>query len=347
MVTGLTLRLSSRQTLRALEHVDLLGLLAAQLAAGVPTASADVLPGARFRPDARVASEDPSGARFRPDARLASEDLSGAEFRPDARAQETEVEDPETGQRCLLPTAALQLIRLTGLAALAARTLAAPGVVTAAVFGSGASLRLHVEVMAHYLPTLSHIALGGPVSDPLAPLDAALLDQIEAAGIGLSAAATPRQAALGANLFVVADQEHSLDIGALPAGALLVNSSGQDLPRPVVAGADRVYVDDLRLLVASQHREFVRLHLAGAPATPASLLPHREGWYRHPPAGHGWPHVAADLGAVLTGAAPGRTTDDETLLAELLGTSVVDLELGGRLQRAALAHGLGSWVDQP
>ena len=106
-------------------------------------------------------------------------------------------------------------------------------------------------------------------------------------------------------------------------------------------------LDDLRLLAASTHREFVRLHLAGAPAAPPSLLPHREGWYRHQPAGHGWPHVAADLAGVLDGTAPGRSTDEETLLAELLGTDVVDLELGRLLHRAAVAHGLGSWVDRP
>jgi ornithine cyclodeaminase len=325
MVTGLTLRLSSRQTLRALEHIDLLELLTAQLTAGAVSASLD---------DQHAAL---SGAQFRPYARAASGDS----------AQETVVEDPDTGQHGLLPTGALQLIRTAGLAALAARSLAAPGVVTAAVFGTGASLRLHVEVIARYLPTLSHVALGGPVSDPLVPLDRSLLDQIEEAGIGLSAAATPRQAALGANLVVVTGQDQPPDIGPLPAGALLVNSSGQDLPHLLVAGADRVYVDDLRLLAASSHREFVRLHLAGAPAAPPTLLPHREGWYRHQPAGHGWPHVDADLGEVLRGEAPGRTQDDETLLAELLGTDVADLELGRLLQRAAVGHGLGCWVDQP
>ncbi|HEY1920379.1 MAG TPA: hypothetical protein VGH27_32825 [Streptosporangiaceae bacterium] len=317
MVTGQTLQLSSRQTLRALEHIDLLDLLTTQLLAGAPDASAS-------------------------DASASDASVAGQH----ATAEQTVVDDTGTGQRCLLPTATLQLIRTTGLAALAARTLAAPGVVTAAVFGSGARLQLHVGAMARYLPTLSHVALSGPVADPLAPLDRSLLERVEEAGIGLSAAATPRQAALGANLFVVAGQDHPLDIGALPAGALLVNSSGQDLPRPVVAGADRLYVDDLRLLPASPQREFVRLHLAGEPAAPPSLLPHREGWYRPQPAGHGWPHVAADLADVLRGAAPGRTNDDETLLAELLGTDVVDLELGRLLYRAAAAHGLGSWVDQ-
>ncbi len=324
MATGQTLRLSSRQTLRALEDIDLLELLAERLtrrARAAETASAPAAP-----------PRHPNGAAPSAGAGL----------------EETAVDDPGTGARALLPTATLRLIQAAGLAALASRELVAPGVVTAAVVGSGLALRLQVGVLARYLPALSHIALSGAISDPLAPLARGVLDQLELAGIGWSTAADPRRAALGASLYVIAAAgPQGLAIGPPAAGALLVNAGGTDLPREVLEGVDRVYVDDLGLLESHRHRDFVRTHLTRPDPDPQPLFRHREGWYRHPEPGRGWRRVEADLGGVLTGTDPGRTDDDEILLVELLGTEAVDSALARRLYQAAACRGLGSWIGSP
>jgi ornithine cyclodeaminase/alanine dehydrogenase-like protein (mu-crystallin family) len=327
MAAALTLRLSSRQTLCALADVELLEVLADRLA----------------YPD-RPAHPD-RGAQV----------MFGV-----AAAGQTVVEDPETGLRCLLPAAMLRMIRAAGLAALASRELAAPGVLTAAVFGTGTAIQVQIAVMAHYLPMLSHIALGSGGQEPAVT---SVLDELERAGIGLSAAADPERAALGANLLIaVTPSPDPLRIGPLPLGALVVNATGQDLPPDVVACASRIYVDDLALLERNRHREFVARHLAGPDARPDArsdagpdagpdagggpLLGHREGWYRHPVAGHGYQPVRADLGMVLAGAAPGRL-DDEILLVELLGAEAVDAALAGQIGRAAAEHDLGSWIELP
>jgi len=95
MAAALTLRLSPRQTLRAAQDVELLELLADQLAN--PDRGEQVLLGV-------------------------------------AAAGQTAVEDRDTGLRCLLPAATLRMIRAAGLATLASRELAAPGVLTAALY---------------------------------------------------------------------------------------------------------------------------------------------------------------------------------------------------------------------
>jgi len=306
MAAALTLRLSPRQTLRALAEIELLDVLADRLAR--PDRGAQVLPGI-------------------------------------AAAGHAVVEDPETGSRYQLPAAMLRMIRAAGLAALASRELAAPGVLTAAVFGTGTAIEVQIAVMAHYLPLLSHVALCSAGSWPAV---ASVLGELERAGIGLSAAADPERAALGANLLIVATPSPDrLRIGPLPLGALVVNAAGQDLPHDVVACASRIYVDDLALLERNRHREFAARHLAGPADGCGPLLGHREGWYRHPPAGHGYQPVRADLGMVLAGASPGRLDDDEILLVELLGAAAVDAGLAGQLGRAAAEHHLGSWTDVP
>jgi len=153
MAAALTLRLSPRQTLRALAEIELLDVLADRLAR--PDRGAQVLPGI-------------------------------------AAAGHAVVEDPETGSRYQLPAAMLRMIRAAGLAALASRELAAPGVLTAAVFGTGTAIEVQIAVMAHYLPLLSHVALCSAGSWPAV---ASVLGELERAGIGLSAA--DRAAAAG------------------------------------------------------------------------------------------------------------------------------------------------------
>ncbi len=312
MAAALALRLSSRQTLCALADVELLEMLADRLA----------------YPD-RPAHPD-RGAQLLPGV---------------AAADQVAVKDPATGMRCLLPAAMLRMIRAAGLTALATRELAVPGVLTAAVFGTGTAVQVQIAVMAHYLPMLSHVALCRRGQEPGIT---GLLGELERAGIGLTAAVDPEQAALGANLLIVATPSPDrLQIGPLAPGALLVNAAGQNLPPHVVACANRIYVDDLALLEPNRHREFVLQHLAGPVTGCGSLLGHREGWYRHPAAGPGYQPVRADLGMVLACASPGRLDDDEILLVELLGTAAVDAALAGLIGRAAAEQHLGSWIELP
>jgi ornithine cyclodeaminase len=321
MTADHALRLSSGQALRALDEIDLVELVAERLASADRDEVASVLlrePGRAWSPS-----------------------------RP--RVAEIAVEDTGTGAVALLPAATLRIIWGAGLAALAGRLLAAPGVVTAAVFGSGAGLGFQVAILARYLPMVSHVTVPRALSFSLTEGDSAeegssVLAQLELAGVGTSVVPDSRRAALGANLLVLSASARRVpDIGPPAPGALLVNAAGRDLPRRVLDRVDRVYVDDLRLVAASQHREFLRGR-AGPRAGPPVLPLNREGWYRHREAGQGPVVLAAGLGDVLAGTGPGRTSDEEVMLAELLGATVVDAALAWRLWRSAAERGLGSWV---
>ena len=56
-------------------------------------------------------------------------------------------------------------------------------------------------------------------------------------------------------------------------------------------------------------------------------------------------HIRAELGEVLTGAAPGRVAPDEITLFKSLGLAVEDLWAADHVFRKAAKAGVGTWVE--
>jgi ornithine cyclodeaminase/alanine dehydrogenase-like protein (mu-crystallin family) len=232
-------------------------------------------------------------------------------------------ESTDGEQRCAMSAAGLHDYRLAVLTALATRNLLTPGVVTASVIGSGLALDLQLAVLRTHVPNVSHVAVaigGNP------PPDQAVLDQLDRDGIGLSLVATPADAVFGANLVVLAGATR-LGTPRLAKGAVLVNTTGVDLPAALLDGVHAVFVDDPEGL-ADSDRTFVRTHPG-----------------RHLGRGHRSPSVVADLGRVLAGEHPGRIDHDHVLLVELIGGGTeLDPVLAGRIHQAAAAAGLGTFT---
>lgn len=310
-------RLRHGDMLRALEEFDLLDVVAEELIGRV-TGTAD----------------QPRAGRF-------AADHAGVA----AATALTTVEDPNGGPLCQLPTPSLQMISLAGLAGLAARVLLPSGVVTAAVFGTGAAARLHLGLIARYLPNVGHAAVFPAAVGTEQSAEWDVRDELERAGITLSVNSNSRHAASGANLLVVAELGWDrLDVGQLPPGALVINASRRDLPDGLLADVDRVYVDDMGLLKHNQHRKFVRLHLAASGTHIEPIHQYREGWHRRQPQWRNQRCIDTDLAHVLIGSHR-RTDVDEVLLVELLGGGSLDVRLAGHIYQAATALGLGCQVN--
>jgi ornithine cyclodeaminase len=56
-------------------------------------------------------------------------------------------------------------------------------------------------------------------------------------------------------------------------------------------------------------------------------------------------HIRAELGEILTGAAPGRTSQDEITLFKSLGLAIEDLASAAYLYETAQREGIGTWID--
>ncbi|MEV4319167.1 hypothetical protein [Actinocrispum sp. NPDC049592] len=246
-------------------------------------------------------------------------------------------EDRDTAVRCLLPASALRGLRTASVVALAARALLFPSLVTVAVLGSDPATQLQLALIARYVPGVSFVAVW---PDDGQPLDERVLDLLDRTDISLLTAGDAGEAMFGASLLV------GVGLDRLPArrpapGAVLVNATGRDLPANLENTADGIYVDDLGLLGDNRHRRFVRVH---TDRNDRDSEPHwrAEGWHRN----QGRSQVQGDLGQVLTGACPGRTTIDEVLLVELLGLRDLDVTLACRFHRAALQDGAGAWLSE-
>jgi ornithine cyclodeaminase/alanine dehydrogenase-like protein (mu-crystallin family) len=249
------------------------------------------------------------------------------------------LDDSRTGVRCLLSASSLSDLRTAALVAMAARQLLTPSVVTVGALGSGPAVQLQLAVVARHVPQVSFVALWPTGNEETVPVDRPVLDLLESVGVSLLLAGDAEEAVFGASLLLSAGpgQEH-LGVRRLALGAVVINTTGHDLPDRVVDGVDGIYVDDSRLLETNQHRRFVQLHLdriatgSGEPHGPS------EGWHRNQCL------IQADLAQVLTGARPGRTHVDDVLLVELLGLRELDVTLACLLQRTALDNGVGAWL---
>jgi ornithine cyclodeaminase/alanine dehydrogenase-like protein (mu-crystallin family) len=259
-----------------------------------------------------------------PDGRLAPW-RRGASAEGGSAAEMLLLEDLRIGGRCVLPRSALYVVRTASLTALAARELAVPGVVTAAVLGFDLTAQTSLSLIARYLPGLSHVAvcpIGDEPNQACGPMEPRIIDQLDLTGVGWSVTAGAAEAVFGATLIVATvASARWLEVGHLAKGAVLINATGEELSGYMVDAVDQIYVDDAALIGSNSN--------AAALDRTGTRCPSR---------------IEADVAQVLTGAHAGRMNLDHILLVELLGVRELDVQLACALHRAALEHDLGVWL---
>lgn len=225
------------------------------------------------------------------------------------------LDDHGSGTACVLPAAVLRGCRAAVLTMVAAQELLGLREARAVVLGCGAATDLQLATIARRLPSIRQVTVCPANSGQTCPIEQRALDEIDLADIGLTVTdddAAAASATASADLVVLARPAGTWPAGVRPrAGAVVVNATHRELPDPLVDAADRVLVDDRRL-VAGQY-----------------------GWF----ARRG---VDADLTAVLAGQAPGRTGAGQVVLVELLSADLLDVALACLLRGAAVDRGLGS-----
>jgi ornithine cyclodeaminase/alanine dehydrogenase-like protein (mu-crystallin family) len=232
------------------------------------------------------------------------------------------LEDFRAERRAVLPVAALAALNTAALVTIAVRGLVSPGIVTAAVLGSGLVVQTLLTLLTGQLAGLSHVAVHSPNRRADAdPADTAWCRTLDGSGVGWTVADALEDAALGATLVVAAEvTSEPVDVGKPVAGALLVSANGAGFAGRVVDHVTQVYVDEP---AAARH--------AGAP--PAVFRQRRR--------------AEEGLWEVLRGARPGRTHVDDVLLVVLNRAHELDVGLACEVHRAALRNGLGRPLDEP
>jgi len=232
----------------------------------------------------------------------------------------------ETGEPLAVVNAsAVTAVRTAAVSGVATRALAREDAGDLAVVGAGVQARAHVEAISHVRPLRRC-----RVASRRAESARELADELSGKyAFAVEAVETVEEALRGADLVVtatsaaepvvrrewVAPGAHINAVGACTPNA-------RELDAATVA-ASSLFVDSVESTV-NEAGDYLRALQEGAVARG---------------------HIRAELGEVLTGTKPGRTSADEITLFESLGLAVEDLAAAEYLYSRCKETGAGTWVS--
>jgi ornithine cyclodeaminase/alanine dehydrogenase-like protein (mu-crystallin family) len=236
---------------------------------------------------------------------------------------------PDTGQPvAVMDGELITAARTAAGSALSVRLLARPQAAVMALLGTGVQARAHAQAVARVRP-LRELRVAGRDAGRAAALAARLGEEL---GIAARSAAGYREAIAGAD--VVCACTHSPDpvvLGewlepGMHVTSVGVNVDGRELDAPAVA----------RSLLVVESREAA---LSPFPAGSNDLLwAIRDGAVTAD-------HVHAELGELVSGTRPGRTSDAQITLYKSVGLAAQDAAAAAAVLASARAAGLGAELE--
>jgi ornithine cyclodeaminase/alanine dehydrogenase-like protein (mu-crystallin family) len=228
--------------------------------------------------------------------------------------------DGESGEPvAFLNASAITEIRTAAVSAVATRALARKDSRELAILGAGVQARSHLEAM-RAVRDLERVRIYSRTPEHARSL---------AEEGGAAAVDSAEDAVRGADVVVTATSspEPVIERGWLKSGAH-INAVGACLPHmrelDTRTVADAAFFTDRRESAENEAGDFVLAQAEGA-------IDRR--------------HIRAELGEVVAGIAPGRSSDDEITIFESLGLAIEDLAAADHVVRRARAEAVG--VDVP
>lgn len=234
--------------------------------------------------------------------------------------------DGETGEPlAVMNASAVTAIRTAAVSGLATRLLANPDAGDLAIVGAGVQARAHLRAMA-CVRKLRRVRVASRSLENAGRFAAEMASQVP---VPIEAAASVEEAVRGADLVVTATSaaEPVLRRAWIAAGAHL-NVVGASLPTTRE-------VDGATMAAASV---FVDRSESAQSEAGDYLLAVKEGAV-------GRDCIRAELGELVTGAKPGRSSKQEITLFKSLGLAIEDLAAAQHVYARAKAVGAGATVD--
>ena len=234
--------------------------------------------------------------------------------------------DPDTGSPlALLEAGAITAVRTAAVSAVATEKLARSHATTLAILGTGTQARSHIEAMLEVRP-FENIRVWSRNPDAV---EKCVEQQAARFDVRIEAAADVRSAVAGADVVCTTTSARKpILFGDMLGDGVHVNAVGASVPSWMELDTEAVrrskLFTDRRESLENEAGEY-RLAL-------------EEGVI-------GADHLQAELGEVLIGAHPGRTSDDDITLFRSLGLAVEDIAAGKLVYERALAAGIGTQID--
>jgi ornithine cyclodeaminase len=227
--------------------------------------------------------------------------------------------------RAIVDATSITAIRTAAVSGLVTDLLANPDAGDLAIIGAGTQAHTHLQAMMAVRPVRRVRVFSVPAesAEQFAERESRLT------GLTVEAVATAEEAVAGADLIcTVTSATEPIVLGEWVSPGAHVNAVGayspttRELDSELVARA-RLYADKRESLLG-EAGEF--------------LIPKAEGLI-------GDDHIVGEIGEVLTGAAPARTSPEEITLFKSLGIAIEDLAAAHRVYEIARERELGTWVD--
>jgi ornithine cyclodeaminase/alanine dehydrogenase len=234
--------------------------------------------------------------------------------------------DPRTGAcEAFLHGEAVTRYRTAATSAVATRYLSRAGSRTLGLIGAGAQARAHLSAIRHVRPIDRVVVWSrNPVTAQR------FAEQVHQPGLHIDVVDHPRDAVEAADILcTLTPAGEPIVRGAWFRAGLHVNAVGAP-PRPDHREIDTDAVRRARLVVDTIH---TAIHESGAIAIPLAVGELTRD------------DVAVELGDVITGAAPGRTDDQQITLFNSVGLPIQDFATARLVIDAARRRGVGIHID--
>lgn len=323
MTTDTILYLSQHDVAVALERVDVIGAVAAALAAhgrGETILPTEAHLGWEHEGETLRSLCMPAHIDSVPGVKIINANAANPARALPRASGLTLLFDPGTGQPvCIMEAARISCLRTAAVTVIAAELLAARPLERLALIGAGALARCHLRLLPSRLPDLREIRVYDVERDRANALADGSLVVCDSA----------QQAILGAQLIVTLTTTTTgyIRYAWLQRGAVLVNVSLDDPLPEVVLRADKLFVDDCNLIAADERRLLGRMFRDGSVCGPNQ---------------HSGRAIDGELGQLLAGGRRGRSHPAEIILVNPFGLAIEDLAIAKHVWQYASAFGLGT-----
>jgi N-[(2S)-2-amino-2-carboxyethyl]-L-glutamate dehydrogenase len=239
---------------------------------------------------------------------------------------------------CVMEAAHLSSLRTASVTGLAVDLLGIKSIKTVAIIGAGVLARAHLNLLVKRLPTLRGILLFDLERERAKEL-ARELQSAHQLEFDFTITATAEEAIRQAQLIVPVTTVTAgyIRFDWLQPGALLSNVSLDDPCPEVVFKADKVIVDDWKLVKADERRLIGRMYREGKVVGPDSPRLASQNGTRQ---------IDAEFGEVVLGTSAGRESEAEIILFNPFGLAIEDVALAAAVYRAAQESGVGSFLER-
>ncbi len=318
------LYLSGDEVAAALERVDVVGTVAAALAAhgrGETILPAEAYLGWEHDGETLRSLCMPASIDSAPGVKIINANPANpARGLPRASGLTLLFEPGTARPLCLMEGARISCLRTAAVTAIASDLLAAVPLERLALIGAGALARCHLRLLPPRLPHLREIRVYDQDRERATTL---------AADRSLVVCESAEETIRGAHLIVAVTTTTSPYIRYewLRPGALLVNVSLDDALPEVFLNADKLFVDDINLIAADEHRLLGRMLRDG-------VIDRLDG--------EGSRAIDGELGQLLANGHLGRSHPDEIIVVNPFGLAIEDIAIAKQVHEYAAASGLGT-----